>query len=240
MSGVDWLKQHLDQLDLNENQEGYFLGRGAKEDSIARLGVRTWSDLPSASEDPVFTGRYGRHGEVLSGWMVWPLRCPRGRVIGLEGRHPNRKEITRYMLPRTDWFPVFTGMSPEVMLKIWQGGDIWVVEGIFDLLPLEWVIPTRDVVLATSRARLTERHVEFFRRFARQSGQYVHMVYDNDETGRKGVHDWVDDTGKKRWGALHRLHRVGVRSLEVQYQGKDPGDVWMKGGRSAMESMFQK
>jgi DNA primase len=235
---MNWLSQHLSALTLREEQEGYFLGRGAKDESIARFGIRTWDALQEPIDDALFVSRYGSMGERLEDWMVWPLLSPRGRVIGIEGRHPSRKEITRYMLPQTEWFPVFTGMLPDVMERIWQGGDIWIVEGIFDLFPLEWVVPAKDVVLATQRARLTAKHIEFLRRFARQSGQYVRMVYDNDETGRKGVHDWVDDTGRKRWGGLRRLGRVGVKALEVKYSGKDPGDVWSKGGLSAMKRTF--
>lgn len=242
---MNWLADHFKTLALDEDHEGYFLGRGAKYDSIQRLGVRTWKPLPDVAPCPVFQERYGDpskggegRGEWLDGWAVWPLYCPRGRILGFEGRPAPDKRVTRYLLGEAEWHPLWLGLTPTEMRRIWEGADIWIVEGIFDLFALEWAIPEGDVVLSSLRARLTFKHVEFLRRFARGPAQWVRMVYDNDETGRKGVHDWTDDTGKLRWGGLRRLDRVGVKAVEVKYRGKDPGDIWNQGGASAVRAAF--
>lgn len=243
---MNWLAEHFDRLSLDEDHEGYFLGRGAKESTLQRLQVKTWRPLPSPSPDETFRYRYSPKpeyggqgiGERLDGWALWPLYSPRGRVIGFAGRPVPQKEITRFLLPEAEWQPLFTGLTPETMAKIWNGADIWVVEGIFDLLPLEWAVPTEAVVLGSERARLTDKHIEFLRRHARHAGQRVYMVYDNDETGQKGVDGWVDDTGKSRWGALRRLSRVGVKPVKVTYSGKDPGEVWNRGGAAAVQATF--
>ena len=236
---MNWLAEHFLRLSLDEDHEGYFLGRGAKFESIQRLGVRTWTPLPEDSPDETFNERYGSRGERLEGWVLWPLLCPRGHIIGCAGRRGTQKDITRFLLPEAAWQPIFTGLTPEVMGRIWTGGDIWIVEGIFDLFPLEWAVPDTDVVLGSERARLTFKHIEFLRRFSRGPAQWVKMVYDNDETGKKGVHDWTDDTGKLRWGALRRLERVGVKAINVEYRGKDPGEIWNNGGVAAIRAAFQ-
>jgi hypothetical protein len=231
----NWLRAHFETLTLDEAHEGYFLGRGAKEESIVRLGVKTWQPMSEDSPDEDFRERYGDRGERLGDWVLWPLYSPRGRVIGCAGRKGTEKRIIRHLLPIAGWQPIWTGLTPDVMERIWQGANIWVVEGIFDLLPLEWAIPATDVVLGSERAKLTDKHVEFLRRYCRG---WVHMVYDNDEAGRHGVHDWVDEKGKTRWGALHRLSRVEVQATSISYRGKDPGEIWNHGGVAAMKAAF--
>lgn len=235
---MNWLSDHLQALPLDEAHEGYFLGRGGKETALLSLGVKSWRVLSDPAPDPVFRERYGEHGEKLQGWFLWPLLSPRGKVLGFEGRKYGEKLISRHLLPEAEWQPIWTGLTPETMQRIWAGGDVWVVEGIFDLLPMEWVVPARDVVLGSERARLTDKHIEFLRRFIRGPGQQVWLVYDNDEAGKKGMFGWVDETGKKRWGAKDRLQRVKVPVGVRSYRGKDPGDVWNHGGLAAMQDAF--
>lgn len=234
---MTWLADHFPTLTLEEDHEGYFLGRGAKAESVVRLGVKTWRPLSEEAPDPDFRDRYGDRGEKLEGWVLWPLLSPSGRFLGFAGRKHGEKLITRYLLPEGAWNPIWTGLTPEVMRRIWDGADVWVVEGIFDMFPLEWAIPPQDVVLGSERAHLTDKHVEFLRRFVRRPYR-VRMAYDNDEAGRKGTHGWVDETGKQRWGALQRLQRVDVWADPVSYKGKDPGDVWNSGGVAAVRAAF--
>ena len=238
---MDWLTEHLNQCSLSEVDEGYVLGRGGKEASIEDIGMFTWQPLENP---PPLEGRaqffwekkYGPHGEKLDGWLGWPLLSPRGRTIGFAVRRTDKKIIERYLLPEAAWNPIWTAMTPARMRRIWEGANIWVVEGIFDVLPLEWAVPSGDVVLGSERARLTFKHVEFLRRHARK---FVSMVYDNDQTGRRGVVGWYDNEAKRqRPGAISRLERVGVKAVDVSYRGKDPGEVWKQGGSTAMKAAF--
>ena len=66
------------------------------------------------------------------------------------------------------------------------------------------------------------------------------MVYDNDETGRRQTVGYVDTvTGKRRWGALDVLRRVGVKARDVPYRGgKDPGEIWEKQGTAGLRRAF--
>jgi len=86
------------------------------------------------------------------------------------------------------------------------------------------VVPKEDVVLASVRAHLSYAHIQFLRRFA----SYVHMVYDEDETGREGSA-----------AALSMLSRVGVMSRVVRYcGGKDPGELWDAFGEDGLRRIF--
>ena len=68
------------------------------------------------------------------------------------------------------------------MPKIWSGGNVWIVEGLFDLLAMEWVVPETDAILGTFKAGMSHAHVEFLRRFC--TG-LVNMVYDQDDAGQR-------------------------------------------------------
>jgi DNA primase len=111
---------------------------------------------------------------------------------------------------------------------MWDGANVWVVEGLFDMFAMEWVIPERDVVLSSIRAAMTRWHIEFLRRFHSK----VYMTYDRDETGRRGIQGYVDDSGKRKMGAMDILRKEGLECVDVPYRGgKDPGELWDKYGK---------
>jgi len=114
-----------------------------------------------------------------------------------------------------------------------------VIEGLFELTAMERIIPERDAVVATVRAKLTEKHVTWVRRFIDPKAQ-VHMVYDNDETGRHGVTGYTHpETGKFVWGAMQTFERVRVECRDVRYSGgKDPGEIWEKTGTDGLREAF--
>ncbi len=233
-----WLSEALTEMTLTEPVEGYLYGRGAKEETVRELGCVTWRAGESLSQEPLWlqrTGPDGR-GEWLDNWLIMPLLGPRGQVLGFEGRRTDVKKFSRWLTPDAAWNPVFAGLTPTAMQKIWAGGDIWIVEGIFDLFALQWAIPDKDVVLASVTATLNRRQVEFLRRFCKG---WVHMAYDNDASGKKGTHDWVDDEGKTRWGAIRKLEHVGLRCRDVKYSGgKDPGEIWDRAGAEGVRAAF--
>jgi len=195
----------------------------------------TWQRLEEPSPDPAFREMAGRFGERFTGYAVCPVWSPRGTIIGFEVRNTQRKYIRDYRLPEAVWNPFFIGMR-RALPKIWAGGDVWIVEGQFDLYPLEWAIPETDAVLATVRAKLSKWHLEFLRRYCKG---WVHMVYDRDETGLKATFGYETKEGKRRMGALDALQRVGLKSRDVPFSGgKDPGDLWDQGGVESVRAAF--
>lgn len=235
----EWLDAALVEASghLSEEAAHYAMGRGLKESLIREMGMGLWEGPSEPAPDPVFRKRFGARGEKLSGMITTPIYNPRGRLLGVEFRaFEGPKRVSQFLLPEAKWNPVFIGM-PMAMDRIWNGGDIWIVEGLFDLAALHWVAPERDAILATLRARLSFAHVQFLARFA--SGM-VNMVYDQDETGQKAVDGWVDPTGKERWGALRSLERVQVPCRKISFRGgKDPGEIWDKLGADGVRATFQ-
>lgn len=233
---MSWLRDAFKELTLTEEIEGYLLSRGGREETIKGMKLRTWGEISFDSPDPVFVYRYGERGEELVGHLVIPLYSPRGALIGIQTRDVARKGISRYLLPEAIWNPIWIGLK-WAMARIWAGGTIWIVEGLFDLFALEWIIPEGDVVISSIRAKLTRRQIQCLKRW----GNYVNMVFDKDEAGKKGIHGYVDDTGREIWGALRSLTYENVACREIRYRGSskdDPGQIWDRGGVEALREAF--
>lgn len=228
---------HLATLTLPEECEGYAMGRGASPETIERLGIREWVPSETPSPSSHFVERYGAHGERLDGMLVIPLRSPTGALVGIEARSRFEKRVSDFRLPESQWNPVAIN-TPRVAEALWNGGSAWVVEGVWDLSALEWCLPKGDAVIATLRAGLDHNTVKFLARFCKNT---VYMAYDNDETGRRATLGWRDAaTGKYRPGAMNLLTKAGVRVVDYRYRGKDPGDVWSKGGIEGLRQAFSR
>lgn len=227
------------RTNLPERVEGYLLGRGVLESAILELEFGVWRPPETQAPSNEFVARYGPRGEKLSGWLVYPIRDGRGGLLGFEARSMEQKEVSQYKMPRAFWNPVFLGMC-RAMPKIWAGGDVWIGEGKFDMTALDHIVPARDATMAALTAKLNRHQVEFLRRFCRGT---VHMVFDRDAKGRKATTGFVDDEGKKHWGAMESLDRVGVHCEDVFYRCppgcKDPGDIWEQYGDEGLRQAFQ-
>lgn len=235
-----WLKDALENMSLTDEAEGYLFSRGATTQTIANLGITGWdpSRITAQAPDKKFRDEHGAYGEKLDGCIVTPILSPTGRIIGAEWRaFEGTKRISQCLLPDASWNPVFVGLNPSSVRKVWDGARVWIVEGMFDLTALQHGVPDEDVVLATMRAHLSYNHVSFLRRVCSSS---VMIAYDNDRAGKRMTHGYTDDvTGKRIIGAVESLNRVGVNARAVSYTGgKDPGEIWDRGGARLVQTTF--
>ena len=223
---MSWLQRAAEELVLSDRSLDYLLGRGAMDSSIRAMGVGEWVSLSEDIPDKDFAYRYGKRGEKLEGYLAVPIRTVRGEPLGFEFRSMGEKHIFRFIsFPKANWNSVWI-MHPDSPQKIWDGGSVWIVEGVFDLFPMEWVVPPQDAVLASIRAGLTRKHIEFLRSL---DAPMVHMVYDRDEAGRTA-------TSK----ALKMLSAAGISSSRVSYVGgKDPGEIWDSSGKEGLRRAFR-
>lgn len=235
-----WLEVAIESMSLTDEAEGYLFSRGAKTETISDLGITVWDHhrITAQAPDKKFCEEHGAYGEKLSGSLATPVFSPSGRVIGMEWRaFEGPKRISQCLLLDASWNPVFVGLNPRSVRKIWDGARVWIVEGMFDLTALQHGVPEEDVVLSTMRAHLSFNHISFLRRVCSSS---VMVVYDNDRTGKRMTHGYTDDvTGKRIIGAVESLNRVGVKSRAVSYTGgKDPGEIWDRGGARLVQTTF--
>ena len=237
-----WLNDALLTASANvyEEVEGYVLGRGLPERAFRNMGIGVWQppseDAPAAD----FQQKFGPRGEHVEGWLSIPVRSPRGLLLGVEFRRwDGEKAVRKYHLSDAAWNPLFHGEWPLSLHKIWLGGDVWLVEGIFDMC-IGRIIPDRDVVLATGGAAMSRQHLDFLSRLL-SSKAVLRLTYDNDETGQRQATGFYDDKTKRHVpGIPDRLRRVGINCQVTRYAGgKDPGEIWERGGHSALRTAFR-
>lgn len=234
----EWLTDALlaSAATIPEEAEGYCLGRGLPYRVLQDTRVGLWTPPEAVCPNPTYRDRYGPHGERVARWLSFPLWSPRGRVLGVEYRRwDGEKAVQKYHLPESAWTPVFGGMSPSAIQRIWKGGDVWLVEGVFDLA-LAHAIPEKDVALACGGAKITPAQLRFLQRFLAPRAM-VHVCFDMDQTGQNMASGYTHpETGKHVWGVVERLTHAKVRSRLVQYRGgKDPGEIWERGGTPALK-----
>jgi DNA primase len=238
----EWLVQAVARAykERSEEIEGYVLGRGLRSTLADDMQVGMSCLTATPAPDPVYRKRNGPHGERRQHWLTVPFWSPRGRLVGLEYRRwDGEKGVQEYRLPEASTVPVFMGLTPAAMQKIWDGGDVWLVEGVFDIA-LAHAVPERDTVLACGSARVSNNQINFLKRFL-ASYATVHVAFDEDPTGRAHVDGYTDEkTGRRVFGVIERLERVELSCRAVRYRGgKDPGEIWERGGRAALKHSFK-
>lgn len=237
-----WLAEVLSKTLLTEDQEAYLLGRGAKPERIRSLRIGGWDpEICPPCLDPQWTklGSMGR-AEMVAGWLVFPHLTGRGELVGVDFRTAGgTKKITRYGLNSSRWCPSFFGLDQTVAEQLWQGANLWLVEGVFDLFALDWILPPGDVVLGCGRASLSRLQLDWIDRVCSRD-YLIHVVFDEDEAGRRGAEGAVNpETGKFQQGMVTRLRQKGFRVQDVRYRGgKDPGEIWDHSGRAGLRSAF--
>lgn len=224
---------------MTEDSTGYVLGRGLPFALMEEMCVGLWQCPETPCPDGDFEHRHGKGGTRVDHWLSFPLWSPRSRVVGVEYRRwDGEKQVMKYHLPESAWSPIFAGMTPSALNRIWKGGDVWLVEGVFDLA-LAHAVPAKDTVLSCGGAKITPNQVAFLERFMGRRS-FVHVAFDMDETGQKMADGYIHpETGRKVWGVVERLTRVGLRSRAVRYVGgKDPGAIWERRGTRGLRDAF--
>jgi DNA primase len=203
----------------------YLSARGV--DSACEVSFHSWVPHDGVS-CPKFQANFGRRGERLSEHLIATITSPRGEILGLEARKvlPNGdKKVNQYRTASSQWNPYILG-AERAFKALWEGGDVWIVEGLFDKVALDKVIPQCDAVISTLRAGMDAITLEMLVNFYTPSSTF-YVCYDNDETGRKKTL-WLQSELKTR----------GCRAVIWNYRGKDPGEVWAQGGLPLLRRMF--
>jgi DNA primase len=216
-----WLERALESSQLSEEARYYLLGRGATADIIEKWGFKCFDPPEESCPQTSLHRHYGEFFERVEGKVIYPLHSPRGKLLGFDSRMVHEKDNLRFLLGDANWSPTWVGM-PEGMAGIWDHQTVYVVEGIFDVFALKHIIKD-GVVLGSGPARLSHKQIEFLRRWRPD----VAIVYDNDDTGKRGTEL-----------ALKNLRYHGVSCRKIPYRGKDPGDIWDKGGEEALREAF--
>ena len=210
----------------NAQHLSYLKSRGV--DSSSSVSFYSWTPPSTKAPCARFQANFGDNGWRIKNHLITPISNPRGKLIGLEARtfkEDGSKRVMGYRTDQASWNPYFLGCE-SAMRSLWDGCDLWIVEGIFDMIALEKVVPKGDVVISTLRAGMDNKSIEMITRFYKPQST-LHIVYDNDETGRK-----------KSEALKAVFQKAGVRVYTPRYRGKDPNEVFQRGGLNALKRFF--
>jgi DNA primase len=110
---------------------------------------------------------------------------------------------------------VYFGLG-QAIPKMWETETVFMVEGAFDVFPVQRVFENTFAALTLGTSEALARLV---RRFVRQ----VWLVYDNDRDGRQACLDFQKDYGDTL--DVRILTPPRVRLAENKYT-KDPNELW--------------
>jgi DNA primase len=228
---VTWLDDLAAQAHANltdEIREALY-GRGVSDEQMAayRIGYldRRLPDLQGADD---FLA-WAHQGERLDDVFAFPLTTTLGVIQGFQFRHVDRAR-KGYL----DFIPykeeaVLFGLG-QAMPQAWATKTLWLVEGVFDLLPLQRHIPN---IVATLTARVPENLVRVMRRMVDR----VWVGYDMDAAGRAAAAAF--SKAHQRDFQVQTVYYPTVRALGSTQPVKDPGDLWEAWGDERVGHFLQ-
>ena len=207
----------------------YLMSRGLTDDQIDMLGIgyipeTEWPpyiDTEDATEDELHYWERSNRGSRLKGKLLFPVTNALGAIRALQVRSPdpNIKDYWKFYSLQADVDAVFYGTS-SAMEHIWDKRTVVLVEGIFDLPPVQRVFP---YTLCLGTATVTDRQMKFLNRYVDR----VKIMADNDKQGRKF------------FSRFYQKHKRNFKSVEkIQYAGEDPADSWARLGEDNFRKQF--
>jgi len=225
---MKWLESLVEeaQTNLSDREVEALWTRGVSGDQIEiyQLGYLD-QRLPK--------GEYPEH--FLNWWkkqsrddvFVLPLTNTLGHVRGIQLRHValERKGYTDYIADREE--PVLFGLS-QAMPFVWKSETICLVEGVFDLLPLQRHIPS---IVSTLHAGIPGNFLRTLLRMARQ----IDLAYDGDFQGQKVAFDLAREHADRFRFRILRIPKVPFRGRHT----KDPNELWEAWGDKRLGPYLQ-
>jgi Toprim-like len=211
----DFVQASAQAVDDRVRDALYARGVTDPQIDLYRLGYVD-QKLPALDYPESFT-KWCYGGEKLDEMFVLPLTNAVGEIKGLQFRHMDQ-EKKGY----TDFIPdkgeaTLFGLG-QALPHVWKSRRILLVEGGFDLFPMQRYFPE---VTATLTAHLLDAMVRVLRRIDVSD---IWLGYDRDNTGRESV-----QKVEKHYGKEFRLHTLNFHP-EVKMVGgkvaKDPGAIW--------------
>jgi DNA primase len=213
---MSWLDDFVafSQARLGNREREALWTRGVSDAQIDlyRLGYLNRA-LPAGLPEE-FT-KFAWSGQRLDDVFVLPLTNILGQLKGLQFRHvvPGIKGYLTYYHDRDE--SVYFGLG-QAIPKMWESEVAFVVEGAFDVFPIQRVFENTFSALTLGT---NEALAQLLRRFVKQ----VWLAYDNDKSGRQACQDFKNDYGDRL--DVRILAPPRVRITDTEYT-KDPNDLW--------------
>ena len=214
MTWLDVLAQQA-RANLTDEVRERLYARGVTDGQMVdfRIGYldRTLPELEGAED----FYRWAK-GRRLENVYVFPLTTPLGVTRGFQFRPVERAQKGYLDFIPYKEEPVLFGLG-QAMPHVWRQRGIWIVEGVFDLFPLQRHVPN---IVATLTARVPDNLTRVMRRLVDQ----IWLGYDADAAGKAAMTQFVRSHGQEF--RVHPVYYPQVRMVGSEQKCKDPGDLW--------------
>ncbi len=212
---------------LDDRVRDALAARGVSEEQIELYGIGCLNkDLPKLSY-PIDFMKEVWDGRKLDDVYVFPLHNTLGELKGFQFRHIDRDRAGYIDYISEKGEAVLFGLA-QAMPHVWRTGSIFLVEGTFDLFPVQRVYPS---IVATLTARVVDSLVPVLRRLVKD----IWVGYDMDATGRKGI---------RLFKKAHDVEFSSINGVDWPTpmmsngkRAKDPNDVWETWGDAKFNSV---
>lgn len=203
--------------------------RGVTDEQIELFQIGHFDrELPGGIDFPATFLDWSFRGGKLDDVFVLPLTNTLGEIRGLQFRHVER-ERTGYMDFIEKGDPVLFGLG-QAIPHIWKTRSIFLVEGGFDLFPVQrFYAPT----VATLTARVVDPLVRILRRLVDR----IWLGYDMDDAGRNASQRFVRQHGKE-FSHVGIVDYPRARMADGKLS-KDPSDLWEAWGDPKFSSFLE-
>jgi DNA primase len=214
---------------LDERVRSALWGRGVTDEQmdLYRIGhlnsILPSLPMPEAKEFCEWARVDGRIDDVF----VLPLTNALGQILGVQFRHveQGRKGYREYVLERDE--PVLFGLA-QALPAIWKTERAFIVEGAFDVFPVQRVVP---YTFATLTARVPEQLIRFLRRLV----SHVSLGYDMDKTGREACARFTTAHGVDF--EVQTINYPPARTADGKV-AKDPSEIWEAWGDDRLQAFL--
>lgn len=215
----------------------YLASRLVTQDDIKKyeLGYSSLFIVPKDSgPDWERFNDYSFKGRKFENKIIFPLKNAMGEVVGIGGRAIDDKIFKIFATDEAKFTGFFFGFY-EALPYIFKENKVYVVEGFFDLLALQKVLPN---TVATLNARLNDAQYQLLRYFC----DNIIVFFDSDIAGDRGREKAL---ARNQEGSAQLMAKTSVKYLKLQsssgFQGyKDPASYLETFGLNAFKNYMKK
>ena len=191
--------------------------RGVTDEQIDLFQIGHLDGLIPEGEYPQhflrWCGIEGRIDDVF----VLPLTNVLGNVRGLQFRHVERGRGEYMTFVEVNDEAILFGLG-QAAQTLWAEQRVWLVEGAFDLFPIQRVFPG---TVSTQTARVTDPLLRVLRRLVTR----IWLGYDMDPTGRRACERYKKQLDAEKFD-VRIVNYPKVKMVGSGKAIKDPGDLW--------------
>lgn len=216
---MSWLSDLVthSQGNLNDRVHEALWDRGVSAKQILDFQIGYLNGVLPNVEAPKEFVEWSDGGKKLRDSYVLPLTNPRGEILGVQFRSVDRsnKGYLDYFLRRDE--PALFGLGQAVP-HMRSTSSVCIVEGAFDLFPVQRVLP---FTIGTITAQVTDLLLRWLIRLVTK----VYLFYDADSVGRTACRDFTF-AHRSKFDHLQSLEYPRGVTLANGKFVKDPADLW--------------